>query len=43
MNSWSQAQLRAIADNDDLFVSPFREDGNHVRHADPDLGCHRRR
>lgn len=27
MSSWSQAQLRAIGDNDDLFVSPFREDG----------------
>ncbi|MEV4997498.1 DUF2255 family protein [Streptomyces niveus] len=27
MNSWSQTQLRAIAENTDLFVSPFREDG----------------
>ncbi|MEW1718117.1 DUF2255 family protein [Streptomyces sp. NPDC093109] len=27
MSSWSPAQLRAIAENADLFVSPFREDG----------------
>jgi hypothetical protein len=27
MSSWSQDELRAIGDNDDLFVSPFREDG----------------
>ncbi|MFB8440034.1 DUF2255 family protein [Streptomyces niveus] len=27
MNSWSQTQLRVIAENTDLFVSPFREDG----------------
>jgi hypothetical protein len=27
MSSWSKAELRAIGDNDDLFVSPFREDG----------------
>ena len=27
MSSWSQAELRAIAENDDLFVSPFRADG----------------
>ncbi|AQU70230.1 DUF2255 family protein [Streptomyces niveus] len=27
MNSWSQTQLRAIAENTDFFVSPFREDG----------------
>ncbi|TXS54519.1 DUF2255 family protein [Streptomyces sp. uw30] len=27
MSSWSQTQLRAIAENTDLFVSPFREDG----------------
>ncbi|WP_109005538.1 DUF2255 family protein [Streptomyces rishiriensis] len=27
MSSWSQAELRSIAENADLFVSPFREDG----------------
>ena len=27
MADWSADQLKAIADNDDLFVSPFREDG----------------
>ncbi|PVE11471.1 DUF2255 family protein [Streptomyces scopuliridis] len=27
MSSWSRTQLRAIAENADLFVSPFREDG----------------
>ncbi len=27
MNAWSTDALRAIADNDDLFVSPLREDG----------------
>ncbi|MFF3714025.1 DUF2255 family protein [Streptomyces phaeochromogenes] len=27
MSSWSQTQLRAIAENTDLFVAPFREDG----------------
>ncbi|MFE2424356.1 DUF2255 family protein [Streptomyces hokutonensis] len=27
MSSWSQAELRSIAENPDLFVSPFREDG----------------
>lgn len=27
MKSWSEDDLRAIAENDDLFVSPFREDG----------------
>jgi hypothetical protein len=27
MSSWSKDDLRAIAENDDLFVSPFREDG----------------
>lgn len=27
MNSWSQTELRSIAENADLFVSPFREDG----------------
>jgi hypothetical protein len=27
MTSWSKTELRAIEDNDDLFVSPFREDG----------------
>ena len=27
MSSWSEADLRAIGENDDLFVSPFREDG----------------
>ena len=27
MTSWSKAELRAIGDNEDLFVSPFREDG----------------
>ena len=27
MTSWSKAELRAIEDNEDLFVSPFREDG----------------
>jgi hypothetical protein len=25
--AWSNAELSAIAENDDLFVSPFREDG----------------
>jgi hypothetical protein len=28
MTSWSKTELRAIEDNDDLFVSPFREDGS---------------
>jgi hypothetical protein len=28
MTSWSKNELRAIEDNDDLFVSPFREDGS---------------
>ena len=27
MGSWSEDDLRAIAENNDLFVSPFREDG----------------
>jgi hypothetical protein len=27
MTDWSADQLKAIAENDDLFVSPFREDG----------------
>ncbi|MGW3981920.1 DUF2255 family protein [Streptomyces mirabilis] len=27
MSSWSRTQLRAIAENTDLFVAPFREDG----------------
>ena len=27
MSSWSEDDLRAIEENDDLFVSPFREDG----------------
>ncbi len=27
MSAWSTADLRAIAENDDLFVSPLREDG----------------
>lgn len=27
MPAWSNAELSAIAENDDLFVSPFREDG----------------
>ena len=27
MSAWSTDQLREIADNDDSFVSPFREDG----------------
>ncbi len=27
MSAWSADDLRAIAENDDLFVSPFREDG----------------
>jgi hypothetical protein len=27
MSSWTRAQLHAIGDNDDLFVSPFCEDG----------------
>src|ERR1700683_5070904 len=27
MSAWSTEDLRLIADNDDLFVSPFREDG----------------
>lgn len=27
MPAWSDAQLSAIADNNDLFVSPLREDG----------------
>jgi hypothetical protein len=27
MADWSADQLKAIAENDDLFVSPFREDG----------------
>jgi hypothetical protein len=27
MSSWSKAELRAIEEHDDLFVSPFREDG----------------
>jgi hypothetical protein len=27
MSPWTPEDLRAIADTDDLFVSPFREDG----------------
>lgn len=27
MANWSAEQLKAIAENQDLFVSPFREDG----------------
>jgi hypothetical protein len=27
MSAWSTDDLRVIAENDDLFVSPFREDG----------------
>jgi hypothetical protein len=27
MTEWTADQLKAITDNDDLFVSPFREDG----------------
>ncbi len=27
MADWSADQLKAIAENDDLFVSPFRKDG----------------
>jgi hypothetical protein len=27
MGTWTAGQLKAITDNDDLFVSPFREDG----------------
>jgi len=27
MAAWSADQLKAIAENDDLYVSPFREDG----------------
>ena len=27
MTAWSDAELSAIADNSDLFVSPLREDG----------------
>jgi hypothetical protein len=27
MGSWSEDDLRAIAENDELFVSAFREDG----------------
>ena len=27
MNSWTNDDLHAIEENDDLFVSPFREDG----------------
>ena len=27
MSSWSRTQLRAITENTDLYVAPFREDG----------------
>ncbi len=27
MTTWTDEQLKAIADNEDFFVSPFREDG----------------
>ena len=27
MNSWNEDDLRAIAESDDLYISPFREDG----------------
>jgi hypothetical protein len=27
MSAWNQADLETIAENDDLYVSPFREDG----------------
>ena len=27
MSSWSQDELRRIADSDDLHISPYREDG----------------
>jgi len=27
MATWSQHELRKIAENDDLHISPFREDG----------------
>jgi Uncharacterized protein conserved in bacteria (DUF2255) len=33
MADWPADQLKAIAENDDLFVSPFREDG--VTHGTP--------
>ena len=27
MNSWNEDDLRAIAESNDLYISPFREDG----------------
>jgi hypothetical protein len=29
MNSWNEDDLRAIAESNDLYISPFREDGTH--------------
>jgi hypothetical protein len=42
MSSWSKDDLRMIEENDDSFVSPFREDGTTYG-TRPNLGGHRRR
>ena len=43
MAEWSAVQLTAIAENSDLFVSPFREDGTIYGTPHPDEGTRRRR
>ena len=37
MSTWSKDELRMIAEADNLHISPFREEGRGVRHADLDL------
>lgn len=43
MAEWSAVQLTAIAENSDLFVSPFREDGTIYGPSHLDEGTRRRR
>ena len=44
MTTWSKDELHKIAQADDLHISPFRDDGGHVRYPDLDLvGRGRRR
>ena len=35
MNSWNEDDLRAIAESNDLYISPFREDGTTYSTPDP--------
>ena len=37
MSSWKKDELERIAETNDLHISPFREDGKDIRHADLDL------